>query len=406
MRSPASGLPLPLLAAILLAPTPAPFPAPGPDVSGAPLSPAEYERFFSALTPIWKAEIACRLRATQGCQNHKLVQLDQYENHGTLPQGERPLRLEAETDRESEARGSAGSVCTDLPFASWFESFCQFTQYRCANRLYYAKRVLCFPSPSLLSSPETFTRMDSTTVPFSLPHVTTAEKVRPETYLPWSEQIYTDVKDLLQSSLSMEKKGSKARIESPTPPSTRQVCDSFGRRHLETCQHCAFCSLKLEQCQSEVPLMREPCSENHMEEFLSPLLSAQDTTLGIEVGPRMEGQYYGLDLYGGLGMDFWCGQLATKGCEDTRVSNWLQTEFLSFQDGDYPYKICDSDYIQYPNYCAFKSHQCLLRNQDKKVFRMRCLKNETYSVLNVAKGEEAILLWSQKFSSLSLGHGG
>ncbi|KAM8978255.1 acrosin-binding protein isoform 3-T3 [Sarcophilus harrisii] len=485
MRSPASGLPLPLLA--------------GPDVSGAPLSPAEYERFFSALTPIWKAEIACRLRATQGCQNHKLVQLDQYENHGTLPQGERPLRLEAETDRESEARGSAGSVCTDLPFASWFESFCQFTQYRCANRLYYAKRVLCFPSPSLLSSPETFTRMDSTTVPFSLPHVTTAEKVRPETYLPWSEQIYTDVKDLLQSSLSMEKKGSKARIESPTPPSTRQVrkkhfhpaviegirelirsaqvlgsqnkitqvdeddsfersphisssgllslpgeeallvlcytilsgscpaipmtkawqhieeqiygfgntvCDSFGRRHLETCQHCAFCSLKLEQCQSEVPLMREPCSENHMEEFLSPLLSAQDTTLGIEVGPRMEGQYYGLDLYGGLGMDFWCGQLATKGCEDTRVSNWLQTEFLSFQDGDYPYKICDSDYIQYPNYCAFKSHQCLLRNQDKKVFRMRCLKNETYSVLNVAKGEEAILLWSQKFSSLSLGHGG
>uniref|UniRef100_G3WRB0 Acrosin-binding protein n=1 Tax=Sarcophilus harrisii TaxID=9305 RepID=G3WRB0_SARHA len=96
-------------AAILLAPTPAPFPAPGPDVSGAPLSPAEYERFFSALTPIWKAEIACRLRATQGCQNHKLVQLDQYENHGTLPQGERPLRLEAETDRESEARGSAGS---------------------------------------------------------------------------------------------------------------------------------------------------------------------------------------------------------------------------------------------------------------------------------------------------------
>ncbi|XP_074122871.1 acrosin-binding protein isoform X5 [Sminthopsis crassicaudata] len=417
MRSRASGLPLPLLAAILLAPTPAPFPAPGPDVSGAPLSPAEYERFFSALTPAWKAETACRLRATQGCQNHKLVQLDQYENHGTLPQG---------------------SVCTDLPFASWFESFCQFTQYRCANRLYYAKRVMCSPSPPPLSSPETFTRMDSTTVPFSLPHVATAEEVRPETYLPWNEQIHTDGKDLLQSSLSVEKKGrgSKAHTESPTPPSTRQVrkknphpvviegirelirsaqvlgkqnkttqddedasfersglslpreeamlvlcytilsgscpsipltkawqhieeqsynfgntvCDSLGRRHLETCEHCAFCSLKLEQCQSEIPLKREPCSENHIEEFLSPLLSAQDTSMGIE--------------------------------------------------------ICDSDYMQYPNYCAFKSHQCLLRNQDKKVFRMRCLKNETYSVLNIHKGEEAILLWSQEFSRLTLGHGG
>ncbi|XP_074122868.1 acrosin-binding protein isoform X2 [Sminthopsis crassicaudata] len=473
MRSRASGLPLPLLAAILLAPTPAPFPAPGPDVSGAPLSPAEYERFFSALTPAWKAETACRLRATQGCQNHKLVQLDQYENHGTLPQG---------------------SVCTDLPFASWFESFCQFTQYRCANRLYYAKRVMCSPSPPPLSSPETFTRMDSTTVPFSLPHVATAEEVRPETYLPWNEQIHTDGKDLLQSSLSVEKKGrgSKAHTESPTPPSTRQVrkknphpvviegirelirsaqvlgkqnkttqddedasfersglslpreeamlvlcytilsgscpsipltkawqhieeqsynfgntvCDSLGRRHLETCEHCAFCSLKLEQCQSEIPLKREPCSENHIEEFLSPLLSAQDTSMGIEVGPREEGQYYGLDLYGGLGTDFWCGQLATKGCEDPRVSNWLQNEFLSFQEGDYPSKICDSDYMQYPNYCAFKSHQCLLRNQDKKVFRMRCLKNETYSVLNIHKGEEAILLWSQEFSRLTLGHGG
>ncbi|XP_051819520.1 acrosin-binding protein isoform X2 [Antechinus flavipes] len=468
MRSQASGLPLPLLA--------------GPDVSGTPLSPAEYERFFSALTPIWKAETTCRLRATQGCQNHKLVQLDQYENHGILPQG---------------------SVCTDLPFASWFESFCQFTQYRCANRLYYAKRVLCSPSPPPLSSPEIFTRMDRTTVPFSLPHVTTAEEVRPETYLPWKEQIHTEAKDLLQSSLSVEKKGSKARTESPTPLPTRQVrkkdphpaviegirelirsahvlgsqnkttqvdeddsfestfsnfprmsspgllsltgeeallvlcytilsgscpaipmtkawqhieeqiygfgntvCDSLGRRHLETCPYCAFCSLKLEQCQSEVPLMREPCSENHKEEFLSPLVSAQDTTLGIEVGPRMEGQYYGLDLYGGLGTDFWCGQLATKGCEDPRVSNWLQTEFLSFQEGDYPSKICDSDYMQYPNYCAFKSHQCLLRNQDKKVFRVRCLKNETYSVLNIAKGEEAILLWSQEFSSLTLGHGG
>ncbi|XP_036614517.1 acrosin-binding protein isoform X2 [Trichosurus vulpecula] len=482
MRSQASGLPLPLLAAILLAPTPAPFPAPDPVVPGAPLSPAEYERFFSALTPAWKAETACRLRATQGCQNHKLVQLDQYENHGTLPQG---------------------SVCTDLPYASWFESFCQFTQYRCSNRLYYAKRVLCSPSPPPLSSPETFTEMDSTTVPLSLPHVTTEETLSPETYLPWHEQVHTDMGELLQSSLSLERKKSEAHTKSPnlpftsqvreedpspaviegirelirsaqalggqnkttqedendssgstfpTPPQTsfpsllslhgeeallvlcyailssscpaipvtkawqhieeqiygfgNTVCDSLGRRHMDTCQFCAFCSLKLEQCQSEASLKREPCNEAHSEEFLSPLLSAQATTTGIQVGPKMEGRYYGLELFGGLRMDFWCGRLAMKGCEDTRVSSWLQTEFLSFQDGDYPSKICDSDYMQYPNYCAFKSHQCLLRNQDKKVYRLRCLKNETYSVLNIAKGEEAILLWSQEFSSVTLGHGG
>lgn len=32
-----------------------------------------------------------------------------------------------------------GAVCSDLPYASWFESFCQFTQYRCSNHVYYAK---------------------------------------------------------------------------------------------------------------------------------------------------------------------------------------------------------------------------------------------------------------------------
>ncbi|XP_027699142.1 acrosin-binding protein isoform X2 [Vombatus ursinus] len=411
MRSQAVGLLLPLLAAILLASTPAPFPAADAAISGTPLSPAEYETFFSALTPSWKAKTACRLRATQGCQHHKLIQLDQYENHGALPEG---------------------SVCTDLPYASWFESFCQFTQYRCSNRLYYAKRISCSPSPTPLSSPENFIKMDSTTVPASLPRVISADRLNPKT---WYEQLHTDTKQLLQPSLSLEGKRREAHTRSPNGPSTNQmreedassavlegireliqsaqslrgqkvtpqvdeedssgrtyphtaqisssnllsvpgeealwvlcyailssscpdnpltkiwqhieeqiygvgnmVCDSFGRRHMDTCQFCAFCSLKLEQCQSEVLLKREPCSETHNAEFLSPLLSGQHVITDVQVGPVIQGQYYGLELYRGLRMDFWCGQLATKGCEDTWVSKWLQTEFLSFQDGDYPSK--------------------------------------------------------------------
>ncbi|XP_012879041.1 PREDICTED: acrosin-binding protein [Dipodomys ordii] len=123
-------------------------------------------------------------------------------------------------------------------------------------------------------------------------------------------------------------------------------------------------------------------------------------------GARQGGRFYGLELYGGLRMDFWCARLATKGCEDARVSGWLQAEFLSFQDGDYPTKICDTDYVQYPNYCAFKSQQCLMRNQSRKVSRMRCLQNETYSVLTPAKSEEVVLRWSQEFSTLALGQFG
>lgn len=58
-----------------------------------------------------------------------------------------------------------------------------------------------------------------------------------------------------------------------------------------------------------------------------------------QMGTLQSGRFYGLDLYGGLRMDFWCARLATKGCEDNRVASWLQTEFLSFQDGDFPTKV-------------------------------------------------------------------
>lgn len=58
-----------------------------------------------------------------------------------------------------------------------------------------------------------------------------------------------------------------------------------------------------------------------------------------QIGNPQAGRFYGLDLYGGLRMDFWCARLAMNGCEDSRVAGWLQTEFLSFQDGDFPAKV-------------------------------------------------------------------
>lgn len=58
-----------------------------------------------------------------------------------------------------------------------------------------------------------------------------------------------------------------------------------------------------------------------------------------QMGNRRSGHFYGLEFYGGLRMDFWCARLASKGCEDNRVAGWLQTEFLSFQDGDFPTKV-------------------------------------------------------------------
>uniref|UniRef100_A0A8C9PYG4 Acrosin-binding protein n=1 Tax=Spermophilus dauricus TaxID=99837 RepID=A0A8C9PYG4_SPEDA len=133
------GLLLSLLKVLLLPLAPAPAQeSTSASTPGSPLSPSEYERFFALLTPTWKAETTCRLRATHGCRNPTLVQLDQYENHGLVPDG---------------------AVCSDLPYASWFESFCQFTHYRCSNHVYYAKRVRCSQPVSILS-PNTYKEVE------------------------------------------------------------------------------------------------------------------------------------------------------------------------------------------------------------------------------------------------------
>lgn len=77
--------------------------------------------------------------------------------------------------------------------------------------------------------------------------------------------------------------------ESPPPSLSRalallpQVCDSLGRRHMATCPLCDFCSLKLEQCQSEPNLQRQQCDSSHKTNFVSPLVSSQVLSIGIKV---------------------------------------------------------------------------------------------------------------------------
>ncbi|XP_006891342.1 PREDICTED: acrosin-binding protein [Elephantulus edwardii] len=543
MKKLAAGFLLSFLKVLLLNLAPAPAEDSTSSSSpGSPLSVTEYEHFFALLTPTWKAETACRLRASHGCRNPTLVQLDQYENHGLVPDG---------------------AVCSDLPYASWFESFCQFAQYRCSNHVYYAKRVRCSQPISILSS-NTIKQIDSPAevAPTLLTSRVSSSATATErkAFQPWPERLNNNVEELLQSPLNLggqeqvpglkqqhkEEQGlehkqgeereeqeeqeeeqeeeeeqieetkhegqeteegveavsglqmipeskfhseslssnpsyftprvrevestpimenvqelirsaeeiddvtegyEKDTLKNPNRGSLLQlphteamlvlcysiventcimtptakawqymeeevlgfgklVCDNLGRRHTTNCPLCDFCSLKLEQCHSEANLQRQVCDNTHKTAFISPFLSSQSTSIGTQAGPKQGGRFYGLDMYGGLRMDFWCGRLATKGCEDPRVASWLQTEFLSFQDGDFPTKICDTNFVQYPNYCAFKSQQCSLRNQDQKVFRMRCLRNETYSVITQAKSEDLVLHWSQEFSTLTLGQSG
>ncbi|XP_073645207.1 acrosin-binding protein isoform X2 [Tursiops truncatus] len=516
MRQLAAASLLSLLRVLLLPPAPAPAQDTlSTSTPGSPLSPTEYERFFALLTPTWKAETTCRLRATHGCRNPTLVQLDQYENHGLVPEG---------------------AVCSDLPHASRFESFCQFTQYRCSNHVYYAKRVGCSQPVSILS-PNTLKEVDtSSEVPLTTmtspksSHITATEQ---QAFQPWPERLNSSVEELLQSSLSLggqdqgqeregqeeeweEGQGTKQALEvtsglqaDPEPKTQSEFVTSNPFSFTPRVREVESTPMTMENIQEIIQSVQEMDEMNEMNDVYEeniwkaqspgrsvtalggatwlhvpsvssapsswssaarrPACSGSSVTAptrrpssapcsrpracpsapryrggwpaaagGLrpqagwgsrgartptsplcpvpQVGTLKSGRFYALDLYGGLRMDFWCARLATKGCEDNRVASWLQTEFLSFQDGDFPTKICDTEYVQYPNYCAFKSQQCRMRNRNRKldhvrpipvqVSRMRCLQNETYTVLTPAKSEDLVLRWSQEFSTLTLGQAG
>ncbi|XP_070592265.1 acrosin-binding protein [Erythrolamprus reginae] len=89
---------------------------------GSPLTDDEYKIFFSSLSPRWKASLVCQIRHNKGCHDPKIIELDEFENHGQIPEG---------------------PICAELPETPRFETFCVFAQFRCLNQRFYTKRILC-----------------------------------------------------------------------------------------------------------------------------------------------------------------------------------------------------------------------------------------------------------------------
>ncbi|XP_009459941.1 PREDICTED: acrosin-binding protein [Nipponia nippon] len=187
------------------------------------------------------------------------------------------------------------------------------------------------------------------------------------------------------------------------------VCDNLGRRHMDLCPHCAFCSLKKEQCQNIKNLNRVHCETGSFITYINPQISAQYQAAGNKHGsfyptPLQTSEYYSMEVFRGLRVEYWCSRMATRGCEDPRVTLWLKAEYTALQVRDAPSQICDSDGIQHPSYCAFKSHQCLQQSlYNQKVTHRGCRRNETYRVLSEEEGEEEVRLWHQRFLSLTKG---
>ncbi|XP_010224990.1 PREDICTED: acrosin-binding protein [Tinamus guttatus] len=179
------------------------------------------------------------------------------------------------------------------------------------------------------------------------------------------------------------------------------VCDSLGRHHMALCPGCAFCSLKREQCQNTTNLRRVNCKTGNFVSYINPQIAAEHQAAGSQVRSPAAWEYNGMTAYSKSSEEYWCGHLGMHGCDDPRVALWLQAEYTSFQAGDAPGQVCDSGGVQYPNYCAFKSHQCLQHSlQNRRVSRVACSQNKTYQMLSEEEGKEEVLLWHRWFLSL------
>ncbi|KAM8819963.1 acrosin-binding protein [Eudromia elegans] len=182
------------------------------------------------------------------------------------------------------------------------------------------------------------------------------------------------------------------------------VCDSLGRHHVDLCPNCAFCSLKREQCQNATSLRRVHCKTGNFISYINQQISAEhqaadsqaQSLLSLRQAPSPAAwESNDLKAYGKTSEEYWCGRLGVRGCEDPRVALWLKSEYNSFLAGDAPSQVCDADGVQYPSYCAFKSHQCLQHSlQNQRVSRVACYRNKVYQVLSEEEGKEEFTLLS------------
>ncbi|NXP97241.1 ACRBP protein, partial [Vidua macroura] len=180
------------------------------------------------------------------------------------------------------------------------------------------------------------------------------------------------------------------------------VCDSLGRHHVDLCPDCAFCSLKREQCQNIKTLNRIHCDSGSFSTYINPEISAQHRHAEGKSRSSQTLEDYNVDFLRGMRLEYWCNRMAIYGCKDPAVTIWLKAEYDTFPDMDGSGKICDSSGVQHPNYCMFKSYQCLLKSiYNERVVRVECKRKKTYRVLSAREGDKEVQLWQERFHGLS-----
>uniref|UniRef100_A0A674IEU3 Acrosin-binding protein n=1 Tax=Terrapene triunguis TaxID=2587831 RepID=A0A674IEU3_9SAUR len=85
----------------------------GPLLTGTPLSEPEYDQFFKPLRAPYRASATCLIRALYGCQNPLIRRLDQYENHGVIPQGKADHGIQKQGDWGLRPSSTGNDQMTD-----------------------------------------------------------------------------------------------------------------------------------------------------------------------------------------------------------------------------------------------------------------------------------------------------